>query len=102
MLERVFSYLRTLEGTLGSLVAMQTTGRVSYLLERFHGRYTPRSCYELCELACASTIVPLLLTQLLFYALSPAPCFSCQSPPTGTNTQLRTQAKQKQSLSLQK
>ncbi len=30
-----------------------------------------RGCYELCELACASTIVPLLLTQLLFYALSP-------------------------------
>ncbi len=29
-----------------------------------------RGCYELCELACLSTIVPLLLTQLLFYALS--------------------------------
>src|SRR5258708_6367273 len=46
MLERVFSYLRTLEGSLGSLVAMQTTGRVSYLLERFHGRYTPRADSE--------------------------------------------------------
>ena len=29
MFERVFSYFRTLEGSLGSLVAMQTTGRVS-------------------------------------------------------------------------
>ncbi len=34
-----------------------------------------RGCYELCELACVSTIVPLLLTQLLFYALSLLPVF---------------------------
>ena len=32
-----------------------------------------RGCYELCELACASTVVPLLLTQLLFYALGALP-----------------------------
>ena len=34
-----------------------------------------RGCYELRELACASTIVPLPLTQLLFYALSPYSLF---------------------------
>src|SRR5712664_3001570 len=38
-------------------------------------RIEVRGCYELCELACASTIVPLLLTQLLFYALSLLPFF---------------------------
>ena len=57
---------------------------------------------KLCELACASTPVPLLLTQLLSYAPSPAPCFSCQAPADETNTQLRTQIKQKQNLSLRK
>jgi len=62
---------------------------------------SPGGCYELCKLACASTIAPLLLRQL-FYALSPAPCLSCQAPATETNTQLRTQAQQKQYVSLRK
>jgi hypothetical protein len=35
---------------------------------------------------------------LLFYALSPTPCFSCQASATGTNTQLRTQTKQNKAL----
>ena len=62
----------------------------------------PRGCYDLCELACGSTIVPFAVDAVVVLCPEPRSLFSCQALAAETKTHLRTQIKQKQSLSLRK
>jgi hypothetical protein len=67
-------------------------------LTRGPDRILARGCYALCELACASTLVPFAVDAVVVYAPEPRSLFSCQAPAAETNMHLRTQIKQNKAL----